>query len=313
MPIPAVAGMGLMGSGYPGNPMNPQVVTENISKVFIGGLPTDMPEQEIKDLISEHGELKSFHLVTVGGVSKGYAFCEFAEPDVTDRACDSLSGLKIGEHTILAQRANAGAIAGMQPLQNLNVYSSTNVLNLGIPVQTLIENLDGAVPIQPTRVLQLLNIVTPRDLLDDDEYALILKEVESECQKYGSVLSITIPRPTPPEDLDEDENEKKNEGCRALALPNIGLGNNKQLAILGEKMPPLPLMPVLGPPPLPPHLSLNPKTLEPGVGRIFVEFETAKEAIKAQQAIAGRRYHYHIVFTSYYPEDLYEKRDFTKH
>lgn len=47
----------------------------------------------------------------------------------------------------------------------------------------------------PTEVLCLMNMVSPEELLDDDEYEEIVEDVREECSKYGQVKSIEIPRP----------------------------------------------------------------------------------------------------------------------
>jgi len=46
-----------------------------------------------------------------------------------------------------------------------------------------------------SRVLLLLNIVTGEDLMDADEYDDILQDVKEECDRFGKVLDLQIPRP----------------------------------------------------------------------------------------------------------------------
>ncbi|KAK5276638.1 hypothetical protein LTR16_010894, partial [Cryomyces antarcticus] len=46
------------------------------------------------------------------------------------------------------------------------------------------------------RVLQLLNMVTPEELMDIDEYQEICEDVREECEKYGTVEGLEIPRPS---------------------------------------------------------------------------------------------------------------------
>jgi len=46
-----------------------------------------------------------------------------------------------------------------------------------------------------TEVLCLLNMVTPEELKDEEEYDEILDDIRQECNKYGRVRSIEIPRP----------------------------------------------------------------------------------------------------------------------
>ena len=45
------------------------------------------------------------------------------------------------------------------------------------------------------QVLCLLNMVTPEELRDEEEYEDILEDIKEECNKYGVVRSVEIPRP----------------------------------------------------------------------------------------------------------------------
>lgn len=113
-----------------------------------------MNEEQVKELLQSFGPLKSFNLVkdSVTGNSKGFAFFEylgisvpyefhnrfsFTDPNVTDRACNGLNGMKLGEKTILVQRANIGA---KHPIINPNTVSilinptAGNFLNLTMPI-----------------------------------------------------------------------------------------------------------------------------------------------------------------------------------
>jgi len=49
----------------------------------------------------------------------------------------------------------------------------------------------------PSRVLVLKNMVQLAELQIDEEYQEIYEDVKEECEKYGKVLSLKIPRPKP--------------------------------------------------------------------------------------------------------------------
>ncbi len=72
-------------------------VADSPNKIFIGALPTYLTEDQIKDLLKLFGELKSFNLVkdSTNNTSKGYAFCEYLDPGVTDFACQGLNGMEV--------------------------------------------------------------------------------------------------------------------------------------------------------------------------------------------------------------------------
>ncbi|EZG43607.1 RNA recognition motif protein [Gregarina niphandrodes] len=82
-------------------------VDDGPNKVFIGGLPHHMMEFEVKELLSTFGALKAFHLVKdrEADRSKGYAFCEWRDPSVTDAACEQLNGTKVGDRYLNVRRA----------------------------------------------------------------------------------------------------------------------------------------------------------------------------------------------------------------
>lgn len=50
---------------------------------------------------------------------------------------------------------------------------------------------------EPSRILKLLNMVSPSDLSDDEEYHDILLDIREECRLFGKLLRIFVPRPVP--------------------------------------------------------------------------------------------------------------------
>lgn len=48
---------------------------------------------------------------------------------------------------------------------------------------------------EPTRVLQILNMVAIEELCSDQDYEEILEDVKEECSKFGKVDEVRIPRP----------------------------------------------------------------------------------------------------------------------
>ncbi|CAL8236334.1 unnamed protein product [Boreogadus saida] len=49
----------------------------------------------------------------------------------------------------------------------------------------------------PSPVLRLLNLIDDTQLHNEDEYEDILEDMKEECQKYGSVVSVLIPKENP--------------------------------------------------------------------------------------------------------------------
>ncbi len=173
--LAVLGGLGATGSGGPG-------------KIFVGGLPYNLADEQIMELLAAFGSIKQFHQVREPGslTSKGYAFCEYMDPSVAEAAISGLNGLQLGEKTLSVRIATAANNAN-QPLLpftgSLLVHNNTPTTH-GFDTSS----------VQPTRVLQLSNLVTHDDLLSDSEVADIREDVRLECADYGTVLRVLIPR-----------------------------------------------------------------------------------------------------------------------
>lgn len=140
--------------------------------------------------MSSFGPLKAFNLVkdAVTTISRGYAFCEYVDPLITDAAIQGLNGMQLGDKKLIVQLASIGAKTGTVPL-------APGAVNAPVQVQVPGLNLLPGAGSNVTEVLCLLNMVAEDELTDDDEYEEILDDVKEECNKYGAVKSIEIPRP----------------------------------------------------------------------------------------------------------------------
>ncbi|KAM9434955.1 U2 small nuclear RNA auxiliary factor 2b isoform 1-T1 [Clarias gariepinus] len=165
------------------------VVPDSAHKLFIGGLPNYLSDDQVKELLTSFGPLKAFNLVkdSATGLSKGYAFCEYVDVNLNDQAIAGLNGMQLGDKKLLVQRASVGA-------KNATL-TSINETPVTLQVPGLMNSSMNQMGGIPTEVLCLMNMVAPEELIDDDEYEEIIEDVRDECSKYGQVKSIEIPRP----------------------------------------------------------------------------------------------------------------------
>jgi len=139
--------------------------------------------------LSSFGKLRAFNLVkdSATGLSKGYAFCEYADISITDHAIAGLNGMQLGDKKLIVQRASIGA----KNATATGVGAAVHIQVPGLPITMI--GMSGSGP--PTDVLCLMNMITPDELKDDDEYEDIVEDIKEECGKYGTVRSLEIPRP----------------------------------------------------------------------------------------------------------------------
>jgi len=253
----------------------PHIVSTNVqegpNKIFIGGLPSYLNEEQVKELLSAFGQLKSFNLVKDNntGNSKGFAFFEYLDADVTDKACAGLNGMKIGEKTVLVQRANIGAKQSQQQQQTttnapscLTNPTALTFLNLGMPIAaaTALLGLNPNAPPQPTTVVQLMNMINITEVMTEDDYEDLMEDIREECRNFGTITSIFIPRPPPSE------------------TGEVILSFNKPMW---------------------------------GVGRVFVEYKRAEDAQRAQLALGGRKFNGRSITSGFFSEERYARKDFS--
>jgi splicing factor U2AF subunit len=270
--------------------VNLNIVSTNVAdtpyKIFIGGLPTHLNEGEVKKILSTFGQLKSFNLVrdSLTGLSKGFAFCEYADPNITDTACSSLNGMPLGDKTLVVQRAsvNPKTKTGEYSTEPINPRAA-NMLNLSTPAAQLLATAVKNATADPTRILVLMNIINLSDFpgdCEEGEYQEFIDDITEECSRYGKVLNILVPKPT---------TKQKNHTVEHFD------GNDIDLDALVDD-----------------DISDEEESLEepppPGFSKVFVEYEKVEHAKRAQTALSGRRYDGRMVITSFHPEDKWAAR-----
>lgn len=73
-------------------------MSDGPNKIFVGGIPKQLNEEHIKEILGAFGDLKAFNLVRdIGNTteSKGYAFCEYVDHNITSAAIEGLNGLMV--------------------------------------------------------------------------------------------------------------------------------------------------------------------------------------------------------------------------
>ncbi|KAJ6621357.1 hypothetical protein B0H10DRAFT_2163167 [Mycena sp. CBHHK59/15] len=233
-------------------------VPDTINKVFVGGLPTYLNEEQVMELLKSFGELKAFNLVRENGngPSKGFAFFEYVDTAVTDVAIQSLNGMELGDRYLVVQRASVGAKPGTPGMiPNLPYDQFPEIPR---PIMPAGDNSSS-----DARILLMLNMVTPDDLTNDDEYGDLYEDVKEECSNFGVVEDLRIPRPV-----------KKDKSKWA---PGDGGQMAAQDAIRADEA--------------------------AGVGRVYVKYTDAASAGRALKGLAGRSFAGRSIIATILSED----------
>lgn len=122
-------------------------------KLFIGGLPSYLTEEQVLELVQTFGPLRAFNLVkdSTTGLSKGFAFALFMEKETTDNAISGLHDMELVGKRLVVQRASMGAGEAAVAA----AAAAAAGAGAALPSKVV-----------PSRILELHNMVTEEELLD---------------------------------------------------------------------------------------------------------------------------------------------------
>ncbi|XP_022992206.1 splicing factor U2af large subunit B-like isoform X6 [Cucurbita maxima] len=151
---------------------------EGPDRIFVGGLPYYFTEAQVRELLEFFGPLRGFDLVKdrETGNSKGYAFCVYQDLSVTDIACAALNGIKMGDKTLTVRRANQGTNQPKPEQESVLLHAQQQIALQKLMLQP------GAVS---TKVLCLTQVVTPEELINDEDYEDIMEDMRGEGGKFA--------------------------------------------------------------------------------------------------------------------------------
>jgi splicing factor U2AF 65 kDa subunit len=164
---------------------------ESDNKLYMGGIPLNAKEHEIRGIVESFGQLKSFNLVkdqnSEDDLNRGFCFFEYVDERATDKAIKGLHGREMGDKRLKVQRANIN-LKSMSIVQQLKanpvemIPRDYNKSNFTDAVEVPEVNIQLSMPIYssvPSRVIQMINLITPEDIMDDSDYREIIEDIRN--------------------------------------------------------------------------------------------------------------------------------------
>eukprot|EP00918_Siedleckia_nematoides_P006359 GHVU01013808.1.p1 GENE.GHVU01013808.1~~GHVU01013808.1.p1 ORF type:complete len:392 (-),score=61.07 GHVU01013808.1:1999-3174(-) len=152
-------------------------VEDGPEKMFVGGLPMLMTDDELKQLLQSFGPLKGLHLIKERdnpNQSKGFAFVQWRSMCSADSAMRALHGMKFGQRNLTVRRA-----VDHEQYRKMSVSNGTQATSQYMTPEQF----------KPTRVLSIFNMLPMIQTTDEAEVGRVTAESREECQKIGDVLS----------------------------------------------------------------------------------------------------------------------------
>jgi len=302
--------------GMPG--IRPQTALD--ARLCLVNIPLFVADDRVKELLQTFGQLKFFAMQKdEDGKSVGVAFFEYMDMMTQQQARVALEGLELGA-------------------KKLSVKKPEEVLELGLVSK--VQRLGARVV--PSKMLYLKNLVNADEIANEQEYADVCVDIRLEAEKFGTVISIEVPRPGQAARPTDEELSKMDAppaaitGGLMLALGDVGGGG------AAPKAPPKAPIPVQAPvnnlaivvagaAPTAQQgaivLAGSTKGVNltsssgggvaadgsiPGLGYAFIEFATIEGASKAKKALNGRKFGNNLVEAEYFDEEKYARKDFAE-
>lgn len=137
------------------------IVADSPNKIFIGGLPYHLDDDQVMELLGAFGKIKAFHLVKTDSASvtsKGYCFVEYTDVNARDIAIMGLKGMDMGGGKVLSAKiaseraegegaeigtaAIAGALAVTPIVPSGNFIASGGGSSIAPPVMKFVDGMD---------------------------------------------------------------------------------------------------------------------------------------------------------------------------
>jgi len=271
---------------------NPQL-TRQARTLYVGNLPVGADKLSEKLLleffsatISQFGLQMPNPVLSVWLSSEGmYCFVELRIVQDTTACITLCQGLSLGGRPLRIGRpadykppppALENYVVGYTP----GMYKPPSATGtpggcLGVSSAALSAAMMALKPsavILPSRCLLLLNMVTLKDLDDDEEFADIVLDIREEGEKYGTVEQVVIPRPIRVKagETEDDPDSSQVQGIGVDRGPRTGAA----------------------------------------LGRIFVLYKDTDMCSKARVALEARVFNSNRVEASYFPEDKFLKNEY---
>ncbi|AFZ80718.1 hypothetical protein BEWA_001250 [Theileria equi strain WA] len=266
------------------------------TKIFVQNIPESFSEEDIRKLLEAHGKLKTCNLVIdpFTRLNKGYGFFEYESSSSAKEAVIHLNGHVIQNNVLSVKHAAFSSFAaGGKPAdcRASSIITSVSHCVFSNPLLGLQMQNGRKKGSEPSRVVQLLNVVYPEDILDDKNYREMLKEIKEEAQKYGPLEEIYIPRihkreePASIEDVKTEGNDKV-----AVKSEETSVKTDVRQQTIEDRN----------------------KEYQLGVGKVFLKYSNETAGRKAQYMLNGRIFDKNrVVCAAFFPCDLYQQGKYT--
>lgn len=259
--------------------------------VFVCGLPPTMQEVSLQSMLSSFGVLKSCGMVKdpATGVSKGCGFFEYFDCKTADMVAAALHNLEIEDRKLFAIRADYLATACPSLGDALAASSLSSITKLLPTLQSPAADAaaaTGTPTADPAAATAASVTEVPATIKDEQQSTDAHVGAETNANPNVATEVLCLSNMITPADIESPEDYTD-------VFDDVRTECLRHGKVKSMQMPrPVPGVNV------------------PGVGCIFVEFVSIKDAMSASSALSGRQFNGRIVVTNFFDPVRYLKQEF---
>ena len=167
-----------------------------MEKLQIENLPKNITVEMIQKLMKIFGKVLKVELLNdpVTKIFDGRCFVEFSNEVELQKAASGVMGMKLSGFILETKKVPIGQTADMSALGLLSPTGPPSNCEQGLAVG-IAPKVNRALESYPSRVVKLKNLVNIAELFDNAYYDELCEDINEQCQNYGRILSIEVPRP----------------------------------------------------------------------------------------------------------------------
>lgn len=123
---------------------------------------------------------------------------EFSNDLELQKAATGAMGLKLGGNILETKKVPISQTSETVAINALMQNAVNELANNPDTANNLIginPNLKNLLETHPSRVVKLKNLVNVAELFDNSYYEDLLEDIHEQCQKYGKLVALEIPKP----------------------------------------------------------------------------------------------------------------------
>lgn len=163
-------------------------------ELFVGNTTPEMTENMLRDFLGN--AMEQVGLNTMPGnpinscrVSGKFSFIELRTPQ------EAANALNLNNIPFLGAQLRVGRPSKWSgPPDNNGNWEDILAKYMSGELQVGEKAMNNTMSVEATRVVELTNMVTVDDLSNEEEYNEILEDTKEECEQYGQLLNVHIPK-----------------------------------------------------------------------------------------------------------------------